>query len=407
MPSSALASLYSFSTFHPLVSSRTGSKLSEEQAVRAINVTIMAIVTFNNEKSLMSLSMKSNFQINISDTTDGESTVFTIPNNYIGIRSDVALTEIIADLSRNKLTNWLKDGYILVDNKIIKPKEKFYGGEIITINPPFDEESLAYTPENMPLNILYQDEHVIVINKPAGLTVHPGAGNWTGTLLNGLLYHFPELIHIPRAGIVHRLDKDTTGLMVIARSLLAQITLVQQLQDRSVSRIYRAFVEGYPYKEGIINKNIGRDPNNRVKMTTLEFGGKEAITRYRVLQQFDKIAYIECKLETGRTHQIRVHMKDKGFPLIADQVYGTKKNNYAPEIIAAIEDLDRQALHAIKLSFIHPVTHEVMNFKSRLPEDLRALLSALNFDNTFEIDNLDEYDDDESNWEIIYAYDKD
>lgn len=310
-------------------------------------------------------------------------------------------------MSRNKLTNWLKDGYILVDNKIIKPKEKFYGGEVITINPPFDEESLAFTPENMPLNILYQDDHVIVINKPAGLTVHPGAGNWTGTLLNGLLYHFPELINIPRAGIVHRLDKNTTGLMVIARSLLAQITLVQQLQDRSVSRVYRAFVEGYPYKEGIINKNIGRDPNNRVKMTTLDFGGKEAITRYRVLQQFDKIAYVECKLETGRTHQIRVHMKDKGFPLIADQVYGTKKNNYAPEVIAAIEDLDRQALHAIKLSFIHPVTHEVMNFKSRLPEDLRALLSALNFDNTFEIDNLDEYDDDESNWEIIYAYDKD
>lgn len=330
-----------------------------------------------------------------------------MPNSYIGIRTDVALAEIIADLSRNKLTNWLKDGHILINQKIVKPKEKILGGEEIIINPPFSEEKLSFSPENIPLTVVYKDDHVIVINKPAGLTVHPGAGNWTGTLLNGLLYHFPELANIPRAGIVHRLDKDTTGLMVIARSLIAQINLVQQLQDRSVSRLYRAFVEGYPFKEGIIKKNIGRDANNRIKMATLDFGGKEAITRYRVLKQFDKIAYVECKLETGRTHQIRVHMKDKGHPLIADPLYGSKKINYSPEVVAAIEDLSRQALHAIKLSFIHPVTGETMSFKTRLPNDLKTLLAALSFNEQIELENLDDYDDDDGNWEVIYAYDQD
>lgn len=390
-----------------MVSSRTGSKLSEEQADRTIDDTITPSATFNNEKSLM-LPMKSDFQINITDIVDGDSIVFTIPNSYIGVRTDVALAEIIADLSRSKLTNWMKDGYILINQKVAKPKEKIIGGEEIAITPPFSEEKLAFQPENIPLNVIFQDEHVIVINKPAGLTVHPGAGNWTGTLLNALLYHYPELANIPRAGIVHRLDKDTTGLMVVARSLLAQISLVQQLQERSVSRIYRAFVEGYPYKEGIIRKNIGRDPHNRIKMAALDFGGKEAITRYRVLHQFDKIAYIECKLETGRTHQIRVHMKDKGFPLIADPVYGSKKINYAPEVVMAIEDLNRQALHALKLSFTHPVTQETLHFASKLPTDMKQLLSALSFNEQCKYDKLADFDDDEDdNWEVIYAYDQD
>ncbi len=330
-----------------------------------------------------------------------------MPNNYIGTRTDVALAEIIADLSRNKLTNWLKEGHILINQQIARPKDKLTGGEQIEINPPFDETMLAFVPENLPIQVIYEDEHVIVINKPAGLTVHPGAGNWSGTLLNALLYHYPEVANIPRAGIVHRLDKDTTGLMVVARSLLAQISLVQQLQDRSVSRLYRAFVEGYPFKEGIINKKIGRDPHNRIKMTTLEHGGREAITRYRVLKQFKKIAYIECKLETGRTHQIRVHMKDKGFPLIADPMYGTKKINYEPEVVDAIEQLQRQALHAIKLSFIHPATGQVIGFKSRLPEDLRNLLSALSFNESLTQEDLEDDEDADSNWEIIYAYDQD
>lgn len=328
-----------------------------------------------------------------------------MPNDYIGIRTDVALAEIITDLSRSKLTNWLKDKHILINNQAARSKDKINGNEVITITPPFDEATLAFTPEDLPIKVIYEDEHVIVINKPAGLTVHPGAGNWSGTLLNGLLHHYPELSLIPRAGIVHRLDKDTTGLMVVARTFLAQFSLVQQLQDRSVSRIYRAFVEGYPFKEGIINKNINRDPNNRIKMAAVAFGGREAITHYRVLKQFKKIAYIECKLETGRTHQIRVHMKDKGFPLIADPVYGSRKINYEPEVIDAIEQLQRQALHAIKLSFIHPATGETMSFKTRLPDDLRVLLAALNFGEELAYEQLD--DDEDSNWEIIYVTDQD
>lgn len=350
---------------------------------------------------------------------ESETLIFHIPDDYIGIRIDVALAEIISDLSRSKLTNWLKEGYILVNHRPAKPKDKVIGGEEIIITPPFAEESQAFNPENIPLNIVFEDEHLIVINKPSGLTVHPGNGNWSGTLLNGLLYHYPELNHIPRAGIVHRLDKDTTGLMVIARSLTAQINLIEQLQARSVSRIYRAFVEGHPFKEGIINKNIGRDPHNRIKMTALEHGGREAVTRYRVLKSFAAVSYVECKLETGRTHQIRVHFKDIGHPLLADPVYGTKKINYAPEIVHAIYSLNRQALHALKLSFIHPLSQEIMSFKARLPEDMRNLLHALTFNeanstaermkssfSTEEFDNEGwDNEDDNNGWEIIYAYD--
>ncbi|TXI97812.1 MAG: RluA family pseudouridine synthase [Neisseriales bacterium] len=353
----------------------------------------------------MSLSINTEFKISIAENLDLETFDFTIPNNYIGIRTDIALAEIISDLSRSKLTNWLKEGHILINQNPAKPKDKIMGGEHVVVTPPFSEESQAFSPENIDLNVIYEDDQVIVINKPAGLVVHPGAGNWSGTLLNGLLYHYPELTNVPRAGIVHRLDKDTTGLMVVARTLNAQISLVQQLQVRSVSRIYRAFVEGYPFKEGIINKKIGRDPHNRTKMVTLDHGGREAITRYRVLKQFDKICYIECKLETGRTHQIRVHMKDKGFPLIGDPVYGTKKINYQPEVVDAIEQLNRQALHAIKLSFVHPTTNKTLNFKTRMADDMRNLLAALSFGIQLDTEEWD--DEDDSNWEIIYAYDKD
>lgn len=355
----------------------------------------------------MNLPMGPEFKITISEHTDSETLVFTLPNHYIGIRTDVALAEIISDLSRTKLTNWLKDGHILINQQPAKPKQKFSGGENIAISPPLTAATQDTLPENIPLNVVFSDEQVIVINKPAGLTVHPGNGNWNGTLLNALLYHYPELNQIPRAGIVHRLDKDTTGLMVIARTLLAQLSLVQQLQNRSVSRIYRAIVEGYPFKEGIINKNIGRDPHNRIKMTALEHGGREAITRYRVLKQFDKMCYIECKLETGRTHQIRVHLKDKGFPLIGDPVYGSRKINYPREVVDAIQHLKRQALHAIKLSFIHPTTLEVVSFKTRLAEDMRNLLHALHYKAlTNEPDRWDD-EDDEHDWEVIYAYDQD
>lgn len=338
-----------------------------------------------------------------------EPIILTIPAEYSNMRIDAALAAIIPELSRSRLTNWINLGYILVNEAPCKPKDKVKGGENITITPVISDENLMSAPENIDLDVIYEDKDIIIINKPAGLTVHPGNGNLSGTLLNGLLYHYPELQYIPRAGIVHRLDKDTTGLMVVARTLLAQTSLVQQLQSRKVSRIYRALVEGHPHQEGIIKKNIGRDLKNRTKMTVLKFGGKEAITRYKVLQHFvinkSHISYIELQLETGRTHQIRVHMKSIGYPLIGDPVYGSNKINYTPGVTDAIISLNRQALHALKLSFIHPATNEVMNFNVPLAKDMKHLLTELSLaeNHKHNIINEDDDEDNTDNWEIIYT----
>ncbi|HMT03393.1 MAG TPA: 23S rRNA pseudouridine(1911/1915/1917) synthase RluD [Burkholderiales bacterium] len=303
--------------------------------------------------------------------------MLNIPDKFIGQRLDSTLVAIIPELSRNRLTNWIKNGSILVDNHLSKANYKVLGGELITIKIPTSDDVLAFTPENISLNIVYKDNDIIVINKPANFTVHPGAGNWHGTLLNALLYHFKELALIPRAGIVHRLDKDTTGLMVIARTLQSQANLVKQLQNRTVIRIYHAIVEGKLNKEGVINKNIGRNNKNRTKMTTLEFGGKEAITHYKVLEYFKQFSYIECQLKTGRTHQIRVHLKSINHPIVGDPLYSTKKNHYSKPIIEAIKELNRQALHATKLSLIHPTTNKEMSWEIPLAKDIQNLLTQL------------------------------
>lgn len=337
--------------------------------------------------------------------TSGQPITITVPENFAGIRLDIALATIIPEFSRSRLTNWLKTGFILVDNKLLKAKDKLYGGETIIINPPQNEIENSFTAEDIPLDVVYEDDQILVINKTAGLIVHPGNGNLHGTLLNGLLHNFPHLEQIPRAGIVHRLDKDTTGLMVVAKTLIAQNSLVKQLQKHEVSRIYRLIVAGHPPKEGVINKNVGRDPNNRIKMAAMRFGGKEAITRYRVLEYFDDFSYIECKLETGRTHQIRVHLNHLGYPLIGDATYGSKKINYHPEIVAAIKALNRQALHALKLELVHPTTKKIMKFKSKLPDDMKNLLEVLkayNQQNNDE-DYQAEGDNDDYEWEIMYV----
>ncbi len=327
---------------------------------------------------------------------------FIIPNEYIGLRFDITIAKLIDNLSRTKITQYIKDGSILVNNHTIKPKDIVFGGELVTIADLDYNQNIQYIPQDIGLNIVYLDNDIIVLNKPAGLVTHPGNGNLDGTLLNGLLFQFPELKDLPRAGIIHRLDKDTSGLLVVARTMVAYLSLIEQLQSRTVSRIYRLIVEGHPHKEGIIKKNIGRDPQNRIKMKVLSFGGREAITYYRVLQYFDKFSYVECKLMTGRTHQIRVHMKSIGHPIVGDHTYNQLKTNYDVDINDAILSLNRQALHATKLSFTHPVNNNNIGFKIPLADDFKYLLRVLynQYDKNFEEDD----DESDNNWEIIYQH---
>lgn len=344
------------------------------------------------------------FSCENSITTDSPEPYYVnIPHEFSGQRIDSVLSEIIPELSRSRITNWLKNSNIQINGQSPKPSTKVQGGEEVLVIPTLSDEVLAFTPEPIDINVIFKDEHIIVINKPSGLTVHPGNGNWNGTLLNGLLYHFPELRHIPRAGIVHRLDKDTSGLMVVARTLLAQTKLVKLLQDRNVSRIYRAIVEGKTTLRGTINKNIGRSNKNRTQMSVIDIGGKEAITHFRTIEHFDHFSYIECKLDTGRTHQIRVHMQSIGHPIIGDKAYGSRKINYDNDIIDAIKNLDRQALHAISLSFIHPITNTLLNFKAPIADDIRFLLDTLRHDKSIDKSDVSNETTDNDSWEILYV----
>lgn len=341
-----------------------------------------------------------------------------VPNQLASTRLDVAIAQLLPDYSRSRITTWIKEGQVLCNDKPTSPKYKLIGGEQLTIHIQESNEHLAFTPEIMPLNIVYEDDSVIVINKPAGLVVHPAAGNWTGTLLNGLLAHCPPLAHIPRAGIVHRLDKDTSGLMVVAKTLPAQNHLVQQLQNRTVKRIYRAIVDGMVPFDGKIETLIGRDPHNRLKMAVVKFGGKEAITHVKVLERYAAHSYIECQLETGRTHQIRVHMREARHPLAGDPVYGNPRHSCSPTIKETVKQLARQALHAYRLRFIHPSTEEEMAFEAPIPADMYHLLSVLRLESGMDsplqhdIKWQDTFADNENDWneedydvEIIYVKD--
>ena len=296
-----------------------------------------------------------------------------IPDEVSGERLDKYLGSALPDYSRNRLKTWVEAGAVTVDGKVTKARHLLRGGESVKVFPQEMPEQYAFAPEDIPLDVVYEDSAIIVINKPAGLVVHPAAGNWTGTLLNGLLHRFPELKNLPRAGIVHRLDKDTSGLMVVARTDIAQTSLVRQLQDRTVGRRYLAWVWGEAPSQGRVLASVGRDQRDRLKMAAGSPQGKPAATLFRRLAKgsfsSSPVALLECRLETGRTHQIRVHLESLGFPLLGDPVYRKRTPGVAKSL-----PFERQALHAYALSLQHPSTSEWMTWFRLPPEDLMGLL---------------------------------
>ena len=330
-----------------------------------------------NEQDLLGDELLDDDTLETGGEDVAESKQFTVPYELAGERLDGALTKLLPDYSRSRMTQWLKDGKVKLDGKIVPGKTKLLGGEVVDMEIVRSPDEQAFQPEPVDFPVIYEDEHLIVVNKPAGLVVHPAAGNWSGTLLNGLLYRYPELARIPRAGIVHRLDKDTSGLMVVARTLQAQTNLVQQLQARSVKRVYRCIATGVVPFDGKIETLIGRDPHNRLKMAVVRFGGKPAITHLRVLERFADFSYVECKLETGRTHQIRVHMREAKHPLAGDPTYGNPRHHGSEAADAAIKQLNRQALHAYALALVHPATGITRSWKAPLPDDMKAVLELL------------------------------
>ena len=293
-----------------------------------------------------------------------------------GERLDKVLAGSLPDYSRNRLKTWVEAGAVMVDGKVTKARYLLRGGESIKVFPQEMPEQFAFSPEDIPLDVVYEDDAMIVINKPAGLVVHPAAGNWSGTLLNGLLFRYPELKSLPRAGIVHRLDKDTSGLMVVARTAQAQTSLVRQLQDRTVGRRYLSWVWGEAPSQGKVLASVGRDQRDRLKMAAGSPQGKPAATLFRRLAKgaFNEspVALLECRLETGRTHQIRVHLESLGFPLLGDPVYRKKTPGVAQSL-----PFERQALHAFALSLQHPVTNELSSWFRLPPADLMVLLTQV------------------------------
>jgi 23S rRNA pseudouridine1911/1915/1917 synthase len=296
-----------------------------------------------------------------------------------GQRLDQVAVQLFPQFSRARLQEWIKTGQITLAGKTVKPNTKVAGGETVQLDVELRDEG-DWQAEDLRLQVVYEDEDLLIIDKPADLVVHPAAGNEDGTLLNGLLYHLPQLQQIPRAGIVHRLDKDTTGLMVVAKTLEAQNRLVQQLQARTVSRQYVAVVVGAIPPQGKVDAPMGRDPFNRIRMAVLKSGGKEAITHFKRLARLGAMSLVRLNLETGRTHQIRVHMAHLGFPLLGDPLYGRRLprlidlDEEAAELVA---HFPRQALHAERLSLVHPRTGETCTWQSPWPDDFAGLVQAL------------------------------
>ncbi len=304
--------------------------------------------------------------------------VSIVPPEMAQQRLDQVIASLCPQYSRSQLQKWIKSGQVLVDNKPLKPKERLTGGERIIIQATLEVQTTAEA-EAMDLEIIHEDDSILVLNKPANLVVHPAAGNWSGTLVNGLLHYLPSLEMLPRAGIVHRLDKDTTGLMVVAKTLEAHHALVDLLQERDVSREYLALVQRPVIAGGTIEANIGRHPIDRLRMAVTE-GGKEAITHYRVEERFRHHTLLRVSLETGRTHQIRVHLTANQMPIVGDQLYGGRPRvpaGISDDLREALRAFPRQALHATRLGLVHPDTGEDMEWEVPLPADMADLLVLL------------------------------
>ncbi|CAH8203416.1 MULTISPECIES: 23S rRNA pseudouridine(1911/1915/1917) synthase RluD [Vibrio] len=306
----------------------------------------------------------------------------TVKDSQLGQRLDQAVAELFADFSRSRLKEWLLDGKVQVNGEVItKPRTKVMGGEIITVQAELEDEE-RWEAQDIPLDIVYEDDDIIVINKPRDFVVHPGAGTPDGTVLNALLFHYPAIAEVPRAGIVHRLDKDTTGLMVVAKTVPAQTHLVRALQKRNITREYEAIAIGTMTAGGMIDKPIGRHSTKRTLMAVSPLG-KPAVTHYRVAEHFREHTRIRLRLETGRTHQIRVHMSYLQHPLLGDTAYGGRARipkGATEELAEMIRGFDRQALHAVMLRFNHPVTGEELEFHAPVPDDMVEMAEALRVD---------------------------
>ncbi|MGD0465866.1 MAG: 23S rRNA pseudouridine(1911/1915/1917) synthase RluD [Gammaproteobacteria bacterium] len=289
----------------------------------------------------------------------------TIPLNAKDKRLDQALAILFPEYSRENLKQWIIKGDCQVNNKILSPKIKVKGGEIVNISTKLTIQNQNWQPENLPLNIIYEDQDILILNKPSNIIMHPAAGNWQGTILNALLNYNTELNLLPRAGIIHRLDQDTTGLVIVAKNLLSYNQLILQQKNHEITKIYEAVVFGTLIAGGTINAPIGRHPRNRLKMDVID-NGKPAITHYRILKKFKNHTHIKLQLETGRTHQIRVHMQHINHPIVGDRLYSKFSSTFP-----------RQALHAKELSFKHPITNQDLCFTTSLPLDLQNLLTKL------------------------------
>jgi len=318
-----------------------------------------------------------------ADTLDdaGDRRAARVPDASAGRRFDAVLAELFPEFSRSRLAAWIKSGDALLDGRQVRPRDPVRGGEAVSLAVALETQTTA-APEDIPLDVLHEDADILVIDKPAGLVVHPGAGNPGGTLVNALLHRDPALATLPRAGIVHRLDKDTSGVMVVARTLPAHTSLVTQLSARDVHRQYLAVVVGALVSGGTADAAIDRHPRDRLKMTVRD-DGRDAVTHYRLRERFRAHTALECRLETGRTHQIRVHMVHLKHPILGDPLYGGPlklPKGASDELIAVLRAFRRQALHAETLEFVHPITGTPVRCTAPVPEDMRRLLQALRDD---------------------------